>query len=93
MDMVYDLTDLIKLREVINWMAFAYYDEQITTWNPMWEGIDVTKPFHEVMTEIYDDVEKKIGEQLREVITYPELLTNPRLHLVDGEIKEDMDDE
>lgn len=90
--MVYDLTDLIKLREFINWMAFTYYDDPTATWIPMWDGINVNKPFNEVMTEIFDEVEKKIGEQLREVITYPDMLTNPRLHLVHGEIKEDLDD-
>ena len=90
-DMIIDLHDLMKLREMVNWFFDCYFDEPTQTLCPPWYGINIQESFDEVMREIWDNVEYKIGEQMAEIIKYPDLLTNSNLHLVDGEVKEDLD--
>ena len=92
-DEIIDILDLVELRERVNWFYGTYFDEPHQEWMPPWDGIDVNKPFGEVMMQLYDDIETEIARQMGEILKYPELLSNPRLNLVDGEYKEDMDGE
>ena len=90
---IIDILELVELREKVNWIYDRYFDEQHQEWIPPWAGIDVNKPFGEVMTQLFDGVETEMARQLGEILKYPELLSNPRLNLVDGEYLEDMDGE
>ena len=73
-DMVIDLTDLIELRQKVNWFMDTYFDDEDGRLGVPWDGIDVKQPFEDVVMEIYMDVEKKIGEKIAYLISHPDFM-------------------